>query len=587
MSAHRWRAALLGAVMAGLRPLAVAVFASVLALWFPGAQDLLELAALAAAAGAAAAMGLALADDLFDPTNPDRLLIEDVSAAGLFHDLVRRLGVWSAALLPLVLVWPRLGYRPELQRGFWFVFRLGVIWQVLSHLVHKRRVVRLVRPEAGTGYALLHALLSRTYFLISGFVIALLGIWGGGYVNLATFLARAGLFTALFLFLAAAGWSLIDRVLASSGPVGDEEEDLGEDLAQLVGPRRRMVTWTTRDIGRTALKAVLASLVLLGLYFAWGGGATGLLILYKGFRATAHIGGLQVSLSRLVTGAFYAGLCLGLSSALRNFLDRKIYPNTPFDRGICHAINTVLHYSLLILAGLLVIETFGVGSETLKWFAGFIGIGVGFGMQTIVNNLASGIILLVERPIKPGDRVQVGTVNGEVTKISVRATTIKDLDNIETIVPNSELIGSSVTNWSYTDANVRLHIGVGVAYGSDVKIVKDGLLKVARNHRLVLRRPQPEVRFLSFGNSSLDFELLVWTRYPFLAPRIQSDLNFAIDAEFRRRDVTIPFPQRDINLGAGFERLFPATAEEADEPEAGSSAPAPSLPSFPAKRGGS
>ncbi len=568
---YRWRAVLLGAIGAGIRPLSVGLFAKLVGELLPTARSYLDLAALAAASASLVATARHMIDRFLDPSDPDRLLVEDVSAAGLFHDLFRRLLFWSGLLVPVCALWPRLGYRPGLEPLLWFGYKLLVSWLILTGLMQKRRVVRLVRPEAGTGYRMLHSLLEHTYTLVSGFVLVLLVLWGGGYEETAAFMARAGVGTALIAILSAALWSIIDRILPASDRLDPGEAEPSEEIPEgLSGTRRRRVTWTVQDLARLSLKSVLGVAAGSATYLAWGGALVDLSLVARLYQATFSVGGIQISVSRLVEAGIYLGLCTGLSTMIRGFLDRQIFPNTPFDPGICHAINSALHYGLLGIAGLLSIETFGVGTETLKWFAGFAGVGIGFGMQTIVNNLASGIILLIERPIKPGDRVRVGDVEGEVTRISVRATVIKTLDNVETVVPNSEFVGAPVTNWSYSDPTMRLHVRVGVAYGSDVKAVKDALLKVARSHRLVLGRPLPEVQFVQFGESSLDFVLLVWISYPFLAARITSDLNFAIDAEFRRRGIEVPFPQRDLHIRSGLplERFARLLRGEAD-PDAG------------------
>lgn len=574
------RIALLRATTQGLRPLVVALFAKLVGFLWPAVREAMDVPALAGGAACALMIARSLIDQLLDPTDPDRLIVDDVSAAGLFHDFFRRLVAWCAFVVPVCLVWPRLGYRPEAGEALWFVFKIGVAWLVLSRLMQKQRVVRLVRADAGTGYRVLRNVLSTSYSALSAFVFALLILWGAGYTRLAGFLTRAAGFTALFAFLAAAGWSLFDKVLPAtvSGPgsSGESEDDLSIDLDG--APR---IAWTSVDLGRFAAKGVLSVLTVVGLYFAWGGSMVGLELVYLAYHATVNLGGLHLSVARIFEAALYVFLCLGLSNLARGFLDRSVWPNTPIDRGISHALNTVLHYMMIALAGLLIIEVFGIGSDSIKWFAGFIGIGVGFGMQTIVNNLASGIILLAERPIKPGDRVKVGEHEGEVTKISVRATTIRSQDNIETIVPNADFVGKEVVNWSYSDPNVRVHVPVGVAYGSDVRLVKDALQTVARNHRLVLKRPAPEVRFVSFGDSSLDFELLAWVSYPFLIPRIHSDLNFAIDAEFRRRRIEISFPQRDLHIRTGVLPVrMVMDPEQEDGPGADGTTPPPK-PSLP------
>ena len=165
-----------------------------------------------------------------------------------------------------------------------------------------------------------------------------------------------------------------------------------------------------------------------------------------------------------------------------------------------------------------------------------------------MNNLVSGVVLLLEQPVRYRDRVSVENVEGQVEHINFRSTTILTNDNITIIVPNSQLINQAVINWSHGDPRIRVHVPVGVAYGSDVELVTETLLAVARAQQDVLRSPEPEVRFLEFGDSSLNFELLVWSDEPPNYHRLRSKLNYAIDAAFRDKGVEIPFPQRDLHL---------------------------------------
>jgi small-conductance mechanosensitive channel len=196
-----------------------------------------------------------------------------------------------------------------------------------------------------------------------------------------------------------------------------------------------------------------------------------------------------------------------------------------------------------------VLQTVGIDLSTLTILAGALGIGIGFGLQNITNNLVSGIIILFERPIKVGDRIEVGKVSGDVVKISMRSTTILTNDNISIIVPNSDFISSTVINWSHVDRNIRLNIPVGVAYKEDPKKVKKLLLEVVSDNEGVLKEPKPDVLFNEFGDSALVFNLRVWTREYINRPGVlRSQLYYSIFEKFKEHGVEIPFPQRDIHL---------------------------------------
>ncbi|MEE9342236.1 MAG: mechanosensitive ion channel domain-containing protein, partial [Gammaproteobacteria bacterium] len=186
--------------------------------------------------------------------------------------------------------------------------------------------------------------------------------------------------------------------------------------------------------------------------------------------------------------------------------------------------------------------------------AGALSVGIGFGLQNIVNNFVSGLILLFERPIKTGDWVVVGQTEGYVKRIRIRATQIQTFDRSDVIVPNSELISHQLTNWMYQNQHGRARIPVGVAYGSDTEKVKDLLLAVAADHSRVIKTsiaPEPNVLFLGFGDSALNFELRVFIYNISDRLSVVSELNFAIDKAFREQGIEIPFPQRDVHIRGG------------------------------------
>jgi len=204
---------------------------------------------------------------------------------------------------------------------------------------------------------------------------------------------------------------------------------------------------------------------------------------------------------------------------------------------------------VLIIGAVIAMQNAGIDLSALAVFAGAIGVGLGFGLQDIAKNFVSGIILLLERPIEIGDRVEVGKVAGSVRQIRARSTTVVTNDNIAIIIPNSKFVSDTVVNWSHGDPKVRFRIPIGVAYGSDIDKVTALLLEIARRHPHALKDPEPKVYFDGFGDSSLNFELGVWTEEMTFRPRsFRSDLNLAIEKAFRENGIEIPFPQRDIHL---------------------------------------
>jgi potassium efflux system protein len=195
-----------------------------------------------------------------------------------------------------------------------------------------------------------------------------------------------------------------------------------------------------------------------------------------------------------------------------------------------------------------VAEFFGVRWENLQWIVAALGVGLGFGLQEIFANFVSGLILLVERPVRVGDMVTVGDVIGKVSRIRIRATTIVDFDLKELVIPNKEFVTGQLINWSLSDRKARVVIPVGVAYGSDTERARTTLLKVAEADADVLKDPAPTAYFLGFGASSLDFQLRVFIDDTDKLFEVRHRLHMAIDAAFREQDITIAFPQQDVHL---------------------------------------
>jgi small-conductance mechanosensitive channel len=202
----------------------------------------------------------------------------------------------------------------------------------------------------------------------------------------------------------------------------------------------------------------------------------------------------------------------------------------------------VLFAGFVVALGLI-----GFSLDRLTILIGALGVGLGFGLQNVVNNFVSGLILLFERPIRVGDRIQLDDLVGDVTRIGMRSSRVRTLDGIDLIVPNADFISSRVANWTLADRVRRLSLPVGVAYGTRPQRVIELLMGVARSHPEVLPSPEPEVLFRAFGESSLDFELRVWTDGRLLY-RVQSDIAVAAYDALEQAGITIPFPQRDLHL---------------------------------------
>ncbi len=232
---------------------------------------------------------------------------------------------------------------------------------------------------------------------------------------------------------------------------------------------------------------------------------------------------------------------------------RKIFlrfiESKQLDRSAFWSIFQIVKYFVWVIVAVLILDSLGVQISILLASVAALLVGVGLGIQQLFNDLASGIILLIERKLKIDDVIQLedGEV-GRVTHIGLRTSEIKTRDDIVMIIPNSNFVNDKIINWSHIDENTRFHINVGVAYGSDPQQVKECLLKCVKDHPDVSRYPEPFVRFNDFGDSSLDFQVFFWAANSFVVERVKSDIRYTIFAAFKEKEIEIPFPQRDLHI---------------------------------------
>ncbi len=270
----------------------------------------------------------------------------------------------------------------------------------------------------------------------------------------------------------------------------------------------------------------------------------------------AKLGDTQITLWTLVYFVVLLLLLFYLAGMLRRWLVEKALVKTRLEIGARQAVGSITRYVFLLVGLLAILQSAGVNLTALNVIAGAVGIGVGFGLQNIANNFISGVIILFERPIKVGDRIVIGEVEGDVTEIGARSTTVLTNDNIAIIVPNSKFITENIVNLKYKDDIVRFKVPVGVAYGSDIRLVEKLLLQAAQENTDVLDNPKPVAQFMAFGDSALQFELRVWsTTLLHSSDNLVSALNFAIHDLFKAHGIEIPFPQRDLHIRSGAVEL--------------------------------
>jgi small-conductance mechanosensitive channel len=262
------------------------------------------------------------------------------------------------------------------------------------------------------------------------------------------------------------------------------------------------------------------------------------------------LGSVKISVLRFVLGTTILVLALFVSRTLTVLLDKRLSKRRHIDPGLRYTIARLARYLFIVIGVLIALKQFEIDLTSIAVVFTALSVGIGFGLQFIAADIASGFILLFERPVRVGDRITIGDDEGDVQSINMRTTLVVTNDRIAIIVPNSRLVSQRVINWSYGDPRARVAIPISVAYSSDVKLVTETLLHAAEGVENVLTDPQPKVQFLRFGDYSLDFRLLVWTRSPSRHPQIRSDINYRIEKLFRDRGIEIPFPTQQFLLKA-------------------------------------
>ncbi len=365
-----------------------------------------------------------------------------------------------------------------------------------------------------------------------------------GYVVLGRFMAEQIL---LLLGLSAAVWLAHEAVNTGLRAAITEDQPFGRWLANGLGFGE-----TQRDILATAL-AVLFDITLLiavvpVLLLQWGYSISTVQAWLHAAIFGFKIGDVELSLTRIgIAIAIFAGI-LFIIRAIQRWFDRRIVQPQRVDAGLANSLSTGIGYVGFLLATVAGISYAGLDFTNLAIVAGALSVGIGFGLQSIVNNFVSGLILLIERPIKIGDWVIAGDAQGYVRRISVRSTEIETFDRATVIVPNADLISNRVTNWTHRNSVGRVVIRIGVSYGADPDQVIDILTKTARNHPLILGHPAPFVVFEDFGSSALDFSLRCYIADVNNLLSVSSELRLGLLRALRSAQIEIPFPQQDVHL---------------------------------------
>ncbi len=374
--------------------------------------------------------------------------------------------------------------------------------------------------------------------------LALIGLALSGYIGLGRFAASQIIMTGAILAIMSIGFQ-------TAHSLSNAELFANTFIGRLLHRRFEL---TDRTVDQTALVLGLALqflVLLIGLpviLLLWGFQAEDILLFLDRTLTEIQIGNITISLIGILSGfAFFVVGLLG-TRVFKRWLDGKVMARSGVDPGVRNSVRTMIGYVGVGLAALIGISAAGIDLSSLALVAGALSLGIGFGLQTIVSNFVSGLILLAERPLKVGDWVVTGTTEGFVKRIAVRATEIETFDKQSIIVPNSDLINGTVSNWTHRNRLGRVDIPVGVSYDSEPNHVVSVLTDIALANPRILRNPEPMIAFLNFGDSSLDFELRVFVPDITQSFVLRTELRLAIFERFKAEGITIPFPQRDLNI---------------------------------------
>ena len=476
----------------------------------------------------------------------------------LIYEYVGTSGIWKLVLISICAIsFARLSsgvikasWKRQSVYGLMIVLIVNRLMDVLSLPLPLSRLYMVLAALAGFFFCLrwakesvhhktsrLHALSLRLASLCFAVVI-IAQLWGKATAALFLFSAlirslATVLVFMLFLYMIHRGLEWLFRTAFFK-----RAAQLNEVDADAV--TRRVARFI--DVAICGLVLLPGILMIFDVYDSLGAATKGLLSL--GF----NLGNHHFSVGLLIVGA---GILYGsffISWILRKILMDEVFVRRRVEKGVRLSMARLVHYFIIFVGFLLALSSLGFEVSKITIILGALGVGIGFGLQGVVNNFVSGLILLFERPVRMGDMIEIGGKWSEIKRIGLRSTTVQTVDQADLIIPNADLVSNQVTNWTLTNRRVRLTVPVGVAYGSDVPLVMETLVACATDHERVSTLRPPEVLFLNFGESSLDFELRVWVTDADYRLKVISELHQEIDRRFREAEIKISFPQRDLHL---------------------------------------
>lgn len=433
-----------------------------------------------------------------------------------------------------------------------------VIVGILVILIGLVRPSRSEEEDAGDHPARLSWL--NYFFLLAGSVNIVAAVLG--YIGFARFLSSQIVVTGAIAATMYLGFLSANAISKEGGFVNTALGRYLRRAFRLEDSALDQLGLVASVITNVLIVGIGVPLILLQWGFQWGD------ITSWTYRLANEItiGSFSFSLIGILSGVLVFMIGYFLTRGFQGWLDGSVLARGRVDVGVRNSIRTAVGYAGIAIAALFGISAAGISLSNLALVAGALSLGIGFGLQNVVSNFVSGLILLAERPFKAGDWIEAGGVTGTVKRISVRATEIETFQRKTVILPNSELINAAVGNWTHKNKLGRVEIKIGVAYGSDVKRVHDILLEIGKSHPLVLKNPEPFVYFADFGASSLDFELRLYLSDILSGLTVQNEMRFAIVEALEREGIEIPFPQRDIHIRSGPPELVPGAAAKQPQP---------------------
>ena len=412
---------------------------------------------------------------------------------------------------------------------------LARIYVVLASLTGLLLCLRWARQAAATEGSSPYVYGFRIGALFLGYV-ALAEIWGQGEFPQYLFVSAINSLVyvigfVLFMYLIRDALEWFVRSVATPGM--DLSSDEAEPVVKYMG---------------ILINAAIVGLLLCMLLVTWGVFGTLKAAAYGISKLGFTAGATSLGVGSVISAVGVVYFTFMASWLIRRLLINRVLTRRLIERGVIISISGLLHFALLLIGFLIALMVMGFDLTKITIILSALGVGIGFGMQNIANNFISGLILLIERPVRVGDYIELGGNWAEIKRIGLRATNVTTFDNADVIVPNSELVTNQITNWTLSSRTVRVIIPVGVAYDSDIGAVTENLLASASENPRVVEAPAPKVLFLRFGDSTLDFELRLWVRDVDEKLVVTSELHEAICRRFREANIEIAFPQRDLHL---------------------------------------